>query len=333
MSNGVLILAAVAMGWLVGGLTLRWLAARAGGLRLVDLPRGRKRHAGPVPMVGGAAVFTGLIVGFGLEYFRDAGSVGAWGWLFVALLIAFGIGLSDDRGGKVMRPAVKALATLALLLGYRWLRGDAAGSWAMIVPAFWVLHSFNTSDNMNGLAGGIAWVGVLVMLLAATLGLGTNLPTLACATQLGALTAFLIANYPRGRVFLGDSGSLLLGTWFAGVFLEQQHPAFLLVGALPMADLVTVAWLRWRAGRRPWVGDRAHVSHRLARLGVGEGWAVAFLILAQLPWTLSTLFLLAATGRSSSWPWIVTLLALTLACAATLAVGTARWPRRLGDGT
>jgi UDP-GlcNAc:undecaprenyl-phosphate GlcNAc-1-phosphate transferase len=311
-------LLAFLMGSLVAAATLRLLAPRAARLRLLDRPHGRKQHPHPVPMLGGIA----LTLGLATSLLWTAAATHLW-----PLLLFLAIGLLDDCGGKTMRAAVKGVATLAVLVFFQWsLDGELQG--APVLLAFLVLHSFNTSDNVNGLSGGIALVGALGLWIASTLGLTEGVAPLTCASLSGALLTFLVLNYPRGRVFLGDSGSLVLGGWFACIFLEQRHPALLLICALPLADLLTVAYLRWRAGGRPWRGDRRHVSHRLARIGCGESWAAAYLVLAQLPCTLGMLFLLPGPRQPGSWPWLVTLLALTVACAASLWVGNpGRAPR------
>jgi len=322
-------------GWLFAAGTLalltprgiqEWLAARARRFRLLlDHPGGRKSHCGRIPMVGGPSLLAGTVVGslLGLVGF-SAGSDLSWKMAAVAAL--FAVGLLDDLGGKRMSAGAKAAATLLVLILYAGLLPGENPTW-LLAPAFLVLHSFNTSDNMNGLAAGMALTGTLVLAVAGPMGLvgpGTAIPSAALA---GGLAVFLVGNL-RGQRFLGDSGSLLLGGWFACTFLEQRHPATLLLGALPVADLVTVALLRWRAGGAPWIGDRRHVSHRLAAGGLGEGWAVLLLVLAQLLWALGTLFLLARTGGTATDSWPLTLLALTLACAVTAAVRPSVGSRR-----
>lgn len=298
----------------VSALVLVILGPSAKRLGLLDWPGGRKAHRGPVPMLGGPALLVACLVvaACGFASLGTLAFVGPW-------LLLFAIGLADDLGGKRMQPGTKALGTLAGLLLCWWLQPDR-GSLLTLAPAFVLLHSFNTSDNMNGLAGGFGLSGCAALLALAVAGLLPGIPLATCAALAGALVAFLLLNYPRGQVFLGDSGSMLLGGWFACTFLGHQHPALLLLAALPVADFVTVAWLRFRKGRAPWRGDHQHVSHRLARLGMGEAGAVALLLVAQLPWTIGTIFLL---GWSEARPesWLFTLLALTLACAGTLAVG------------
>ena len=313
------LLIALLIGSLIAGGAIRLLMPHAARWRLLDRPRGRKRHRVSVPMVGGPALFVAWLAG-------TAWSRGALPPATLPVTLLFAVGLLDDLGGKTMRASTKAVATFVILVGARLLLG-AEASWASLLPAFLVLHSFNTSDNMNGLAGGLALVGVGSLLGAVALGLAPGVDPYSSAALGGGLLAFLACNFPRARVFLGDSGSLLLGGWFACTFLEQSHPAFLLLGARPLADLVTVAFLRWRAGARPWIGDCRHVSHRLA-LGLGEVRAVALLILAQLVWAVSTLFLLSLTPVSPSQSWLFTGLALCVACGGTLAVRDASLTRR-----
>ena len=102
---------------------------------------------------------------------------------------------------------------------------------------------------MNGLCGGLALVsavGVVVREVFVGQGAGLGPVGISSLALAAALVPFLLANWPRGRVFLGDSGSLLLGGWFAGLFLVKRDPAILLLCAVPLADLASVSVLPLR---------------------------------------------------------------------------------------
>jgi UDP-GlcNAc:undecaprenyl-phosphate GlcNAc-1-phosphate transferase len=107
---------------------------------------------------------------------------------------------------------------------------------------------------------------------------GHYLVTLLALSACGALLGFLPYNFPRATIFLGDSGSHLVG-YLLGVlailphFYSKQHPRVfavfspLLILAVPLADLVWVVVSRWRAGRPVYLGDTNHLSHRLVQRG------------------------------------------------------------------
>jgi UDP-GlcNAc:undecaprenyl-phosphate GlcNAc-1-phosphate transferase len=120
---------------------------------------------------------------------------------------------------------------------------------------------------------------------------------------LGSLLGFLPYNYPRASVFLGDAGSHLVGYLMSVLAIlphfyspRQAEPSPwavlcpLLILAVPLADLVSVVWIRTRLGRPFWVGDTNHFSHRLTRAGLGRPQAVALLWALALGAGALTLF-------------------------------------------
>ncbi len=263
---------------------------------LMDLAGGRKAHQGEVPLVGGLGIafaLTGVWTGG-----RLLGSVPFPGSVLAWLMACSFVGLLDDGGGKTMTASTKASATGLLLLLAALPLDGSDGFWLPV--GFLVLHSLNTSDNTHGLAGGLALVVALGVAVGSPLGLGDR--TLATALA-AALLVFLRFNFPTGRVFLGDAGSLLLGGWFATVMLRAQHPGTLCLAAVPLGDLLVTAWIRLRVGQHPWVGDRRHASHRLAGQGMGARNAVIWLVLVQAACTVAGLLLWAGTSPSSLVAW------------------------------
>ncbi|MEM7308622.1 MAG: hypothetical protein AAF682_18205 [Planctomycetota bacterium] len=265
--------------------------ARRGGLldRAAGALAGRKLQARPVPPVGGAAVLLGLGAVWGL--LRAAG--GHWdpgiaAWIHpaagaCALAFAFGVGLLDDarRGG--LRPAAKlalqalAGAPAAASLALHLLAADPGAperalllALALLAGAVVAQNAFNTFDNADGATTGLG-----------ALALAFHVPVLA-----GPLLGFLPWNLNARRregagatptAYLGDAGSHLLGMLI--LLVPAAWPAL----ALPLFDLARLAVRRVRVGSRPWVGDRRHLAHRLAHLGLGRVSVCALLALVALP--------------------------------------------------
>jgi len=121
----------------------------------------------------------------------------------------------------------------------------------------------------------------------------------------GGALGFLFLNFPRAQVFLGDSGTLLLGGCLAGLWLHWRRPEVFLLATVPLADFLSVAWLRVRAGERPWNADRRHVTHRLIAGGVSPTRAVLALLCLQ-----------AAAAATGAW-LLAHPMALTTATAIT----------------
>jgi UDP-GlcNAc:undecaprenyl-phosphate GlcNAc-1-phosphate transferase len=168
------------------------------------------------------------------------------------------VGTVDDIGA--LGPGTKALA-LAIAAG---LAGIVTGSpWVAI--AVWVAcNATNMLDHADGLAG--------CTIAAAFLGIGGE----AGFAGAGAALGFLFFNYPRGRVFMGDSGSLLLGA--AVVLAASGRGPLVTIGwmAVPLIDAGFVVLRRIRAGRKPWVGGTDHLGHLLLISGT-PGWLLPLL--------------------------------------------------------
>ncbi len=283
---------------------------------LVDDPGHRKIHHTPIPLAGGLAVFTGIaLVVLGsvavvqLQLLdKEAAEklsygLGRRGPQLVAILFgALGmvvLGWWDDR--HELRPAVKfagqsAVALLVAAAGVRVTLFVPSLLFSYAVTVLWILtvtNALNFNDNMNGLCGGLGLVAAAwIAFLAARNGqyLVASLALLVA----GALAGFLPYNFPRASVFLGDSGSHLVGYLLAVLAilphfysaklaapsrLAVLSPLFIL--AVPLVDLARVVCVRTLAGRPFWLGDTNHLSHRLVRAGltkpraVGVLWAAA----------------------------------------------------------
>jgi UDP-GlcNAc:undecaprenyl-phosphate/decaprenyl-phosphate GlcNAc-1-phosphate transferase len=155
-----------------------------------------------------------------------------------------------------------------------------------------VINAFNFMDNMNGLCAGLGAIGAALFATIAAVH-GQYLVVIIALLMCGALAGFLPYNFPNARSFLGDAGSHLVGYLLAVLailphFYSKQNPrpwaviSPLLVLAVPLADLVWVVILRWRAGKPIYVGDTNHLSHRLNRPGMRKTQAVLLIWLAAL---------------------------------------------------
>jgi UDP-GlcNAc:undecaprenyl-phosphate GlcNAc-1-phosphate transferase len=276
---------------------------------LVDEPGHRKIHDAPVPLAGGLAVLTGLLVPLVLG--AVAVKLGLFGSptgdlryglrkrffeLCAILLGALGmaaLGGYDDK--HELRPGTKfsgqlCIAMLVAASGARITLFVHSLVFSYAITVLWILiviNAFNFMDNMNGLCAGLGMIGALCfgIIAAAAEQYLVALIALVCA---GALLGFLPYNFPKATAFLGDSGSHLIGYLLAVIailphFYSPKHPQALavlkplLVLAVPLGDLAWVVLLRWRSGRPFYVGDNSHLSHRLTRRGLSRTRAVAMI--------------------------------------------------------
>jgi len=295
--------------WLALPLWRKW-CRRTG---LVDDPGQRKIHAAPVPLAGGLAVLTGMLLPLiggaivlklgvdfttqthlivhGLE--RRALELAVIACGAVAMVV---LGVLDDK--HELKPLAKFSGQLiiAVLVAVACKRitlfvPNVAFSYAITV--LWVLtvvNAFNFMDNMNGLCAGLGAIGAWQFAIIAAAD-GEYLVALIAFLACGALAGFLPWNFPNARAFLGDAGSHLVGYLLAILailphFYTKQNPhklavlSPLFVLAIPLADLAWVVILRTRAGRPFYIGDMNHLSHRLVRMGMSRTSAVLLIWLA-----------------------------------------------------
>lgn len=223
---------------------------------LVDDPGHRKIHSEPVPLAGGLAVMTAIVLPIAFGWFVFWAGQGNLFSIFepeseivrrlshglekrafqlmVILLGALGmliVGLLDDK--YELKPLTKFSAQFAVA----WLVAAAGLRITLFVPSLlfsyavtilWILtviNAFNFIDNMNGLCGGLGVIGAFYFALLSALA-GQYLVALTAFLTCGALVGFLPFNFPRARAFLGDSGSHLVGYLLAVLaILPHFHTA------------------------------------------------------------------------------------------------------------
>ena len=280
---------------------------------LVDDPGHRKIHEAPIPLAGGLAVLTGLLLPLlaaaVLLKFNPTQLAGAAPLvhglnrravqLLAILLGAVGVtvlGWLDDKHELRALPKFLGQLLIAAALctaGVRITLFVPNLLFSYMVTTLWLLtiiNAFNFMDNMNGLCAGLGAIGAWHFGAIAAAD-GQYLVTLIALLTCGALLGFLPHNFPQARAFLGDAGSHLTGYLLAVLailphFYTPMRPrplavlTPLAVLAVPLLDLAWVVILRWRMGQPFYVGDTNHLSHRLVRAGLSKTTAVLLIWLA-----------------------------------------------------
>lgn len=309
--------------------------ARRVALRLgvVDKPDVRKQHRDPVPYLGGAAVFGGMVAGLIalLVLARNpARSIAQLDTKTIALVagaaVMFGLGLWDDLRHMRARNKLLVQLVVATAMWFCGLRVDGIrisehihldfGVFSLPITVLWiagVTNAINFIDGLDGLAAGIGAIAASAIGIVAFQG--QHYATAALLAILaGSLLGFLPHNRHPARIFLGDAGSLMIGFVLAtsAVATSNKSTAFASVGApflalgLPILDLCFAVMRRWIERRGLFSADRNHIHHRLLSLGYSHGRTV------QLLWAESA---------------IMTALALVM-----LYGGTENWQRLFGFG-
>lgn len=261
--------------------------------RILDYPdQERKLHARATPRTGGLAVCLTLLSGILVLCLVSPEVIAGESLRFLTLLalstgLLCGLGLWDDKFGMQARTKF-AWQAVAILPFACWARSSATINlfgWqlegaVLTVPLvlFWLVSCTNFVNLIDGLDGLASTVGlVIAVAVAALAGLEQADDVALVATTLaGALTGFLLHNWPPARIFLGDSGSLPLGFLVGALSLEASAKKaagltlavpFVLL-CIPMFDTSMAILRRKLNGRRIGQGDRAHIHHCLRDRGL-----------------------------------------------------------------
>jgi UDP-GlcNAc:undecaprenyl-phosphate GlcNAc-1-phosphate transferase len=246
---------------------------------IVDLPDGRlKRHRGPIPYLGGLAVFGAFLLTMALVFDFERRVLG----LLLAGTLLVLLGLMDDFGALGVRAKFlgQALATVVLMKSGIAIQIAALPGWAnTVLTVVWLVgmtNALNLIDIMDGLASGTALVASVFLLVVAVLN-GQASIVLMSATLTGSLAGFLFYNRHPARIFLGDTGSLFVGMMLGALAMIGKYDAVnpigyltpLVILAVPLFDTLYVMTLRALHGRNPFKGSPDHFPLRLARCGLG----------------------------------------------------------------
>jgi UDP-GlcNAc:undecaprenyl-phosphate GlcNAc-1-phosphate transferase len=266
-----------------GTVAMRRLAPRLGA---VAVPRDDRWHRRSIPLLGGIAIWLGFVLP--LSAWHGAGAL--LNPVVIAATCGVGIGIVDDF--LRIKPSTKltaqiALACLAVFSGVQaeWTGSSALNAVASIVWIVGLTNGFNLLDNMDGLSAGTATIAAIA--LSATIGDPASFAFAAAALVAGSAAGFLVFNFSPASIFMGDSGSLFLGSLLAMLALRSdgQGPsglvATLLVPVLllliPIFDTLFVTASRLLSRRSAARGGRDHTSHRLVAFGFSERQAVLML--------------------------------------------------------
>lgn len=265
-------------------LAIRWGA--------VDRPdQVRKLHARPVPRIGGIPIVVAYLGSFAILLLCSlrAGNMVrshldlVWR-VFPGAALIFFIGLLDDLAGlrpwqKLIGQTVAGVWAFHAGLQITGVAGHALGYWwSLPLTLAWFVgctNAFNLIDGVDGLAAGVGFCATLTMLAAGLLQ-GNMALALAVAPLAGSLLGFLRYNFNPASIFLGDSGSLLIGFLLGccGVIWSQKSATLvgmtapLMALAIPILDVALSIARRFLRGKPIFGADRGHIHHMLLKRGL-----------------------------------------------------------------
>ncbi|MGB3007924.1 MAG: MraY family glycosyltransferase [Chitinophagaceae bacterium] len=265
--------------------------------KLFDVPDSRKEHSTPIPTLGGIAIFAGMIMALfmWLPFNYDSSQIS----FFFSIIVLLALGIMDDLkdlSAKYKFVVQIALASLIALSGIRInsfeglfgiyeLSSTAQFTFTVLVLVG-ITNAFNLIDGIDGLAGGIGFLSLITLGIFLTITGDAQTALIAFALA-GGIFAFLYFNLNPAKIFMGDTGSLVLGFVTAVLCIRLMQvngnsvnpiiphtPVFVLgIVLIPVFDTVRVFAMRIWKGKSPFVADKTHIHHLLTNQGFSHGFS------------------------------------------------------------
>lgn len=314
--------------FVISSLTVPSLIILANNKGAVAYPGNRHIHAHPTPKFGGIAIASSVLV---LSPFIFSVDKVMGSYLSAsALMLLLGI-IDDIKGtGWTVKLAFSVMATSVLIFGSGiWITnlGDLFGAgeihlglWGIpftYFAVFGVINAINLIDGLDGLACGVSSIAFVSFAILASIS-GNSVVLYISLINLGATLGLFRYNYPRAKIFMGDSGSLFIGFSLAAmaILLTQGEGkidpiAPVVVLAVPIFDTLRVLTIRVRNKRPPFLGDKTHLHHLMLRSGIPQNRVVKTI------WILSALMssLAFVLFKYDSW------LMLLVLCIVVISIG------------
>ncbi len=261
----------------------------------IDVPKDARRvHTKPIPVMGGLAIYIAFVIGTIL--YNGILTTSQTGIIIGVTIIVIG-GIIDDI--KELRPKYKLLiqviAAICLLISgvkitvvtnpfiesYPYLTMGWINIPVTIIWIVGVTNAFNLIDGLDGLAAGIAFISSVTLMIVSILN-GRLEAAFLTAVLSGAILGFLPYNFNPASIFMGDTGSQLLGFLLAAISIEgaiKSATAFviavpILAFGLPIYDTLFAMIRRKVNGKSIMQADKGHLHHRLLDMGLGQKQAV-----------------------------------------------------------
>ncbi len=261
---------------------------------IMDIPNGRSSHEKPTPTIGGIAIVFTFFLSMLVLYLFDGKTIIAekffLGFTLGALLIA-GMSLYDDLKKKAfyIRLATHVLAVIVVMgfgiiihrvefpPGMLLFSSRSLGISGYFITFWWILgmiNAYNFMDGLNGMAGGNAIIAASFFCVITWMQ-GSNFAYMVSYTIIAGVAGFLIFNFPRGKLFMGDIGSTFLGFTFATLpiiasLYDNSHTSLLVMPLLLFHFIYDTSFTFMRRlfnGENVFKAHRTHLYQLFNRLG------------------------------------------------------------------
>ena len=246
---------------------------------LVDIPNQRSSHNKATPRGAGIGIFLSVFI---VAPFFYISLFQSYLWSFSAILMIFSMGIWDDISEVEPKTKFFVITSATALLSLNDIRIDVLGDYLgtnlalgyfafpfTLIAVVSFTNAFNLIDGLDGLSGGVAIVILTSLAYIGYINCDKFIFILSLST-IFALFAFLIFNWNPASIFMGDSGSLMIGFLISLLSIkaiEYIHPiSILYLSALPIFDTIVVFIRRIRDGNSPFKADKSHIHHILLRI-------------------------------------------------------------------
>ncbi len=265
--------------------------------KLYDVPNERKEHSSPIPTMGGIAIIAGMMFSLFL-WFPFTAQVPQISFFF-CITVLLGLGIMDDLKDLSAKYKFVVQVALAVLIALSGIRiGSFEGLFGIyelpltaqytftILAIVGITNAFNLIDGIDGLAGGIGFMSLVTLGMFLIMNGDMNTALIAFALA-GGILAFLYFNFNPAKIFMGDTGSLVLGFVVAVLSIRLMqvnafslkpvlpHAAIFVLGIvlIPVFDTLRVFAIRIWKGKSPFVADKTHIHHLVTNAGFSHAFA------------------------------------------------------------
>ncbi len=282
------------------------------GKKIFDKPGGRKIHKNLTPSMGGVGVFMSFII-IAMLTIKESNDFSSH-YYYCALLILFFTGLRDDllpvKGlykfiiQIIAAAIVSGFANIRLtsLYSFSFLYAEALPEWlSFFITIFTIVaftNAYNLVDGIDGLAAAIA----ILILGVLTVWFGMNQfwqYAFLCGIMLGSVLGFLYFNWSPAKIFMGDTGSLIIGFFCVTMLItfmnlnqksdykiDSSVTFFLSVFIYPAFDILRVFYIRLKRKRSPFSPDKLHIHLILKRIGMEHNQITCVIFVSSLIWIM-----------------------------------------------
>lgn len=306
---------------------------------IVDKPDERKVHTRLMPRLGGLAIFLAIVIG----YFVSGLYTAQMNSIIVGLLMIVALGILDDMYGLTakFKFAVEILAASIVVFGSGLVINFVTlpffgkiefGFWGYIITIIWIVgitNAINLIDGLDGLSAGVSIIVLSTIGVLAFFGGKTMILTMV-VVAVAATLGFLVYNFHPAKIFMGDTGALLLGYLIAVISLLGLYKSVtlfsfivpIMILGVPIFDTF-FAIIRRIVNKKPISApDKSHIHHRLLALGFDHRTTVILIYIFSFMFSLSAILLSSSTLIGSFVLIVAVLLILEFIAEVTGLVST-----------